>query len=453
LKPKATGTLGRASLTAIIFALLPGLTALAVSVADPVLQQLRSELKNNKRPSQELTDQLGQFLEKNPTNYQAHLLMGDYYDRLGLYDQAIGELRLAIQYGPDDPAPISRLIRLQMTLGRNETTPALLQQAEQRFPGDPGISYLRGDWLLFKTHDGRTAEMLFHRAASSGAKIPGLHLSLAQVALAKKDYAEAIKECNEELKQEPDATAAQLAKGLALAKTGQFVAALAPLQAAYSLAQYKLRPDLARTYALAAYWNGKFEDAIEPSILQLALTSDISPANDDDLTKRHLAECLRRVPRQRAESWVAATTANIDRNPKIFKDGSFHRTVADVLAQVGMHRQAVAEYQACLKRNPEDANALIGVAKEFETNFPDYKFALVLYQRARLLRPDMVGIDNLITRLDERIAERDNDLAAGVKEWLRKSYDQLSTKFGALFSGLEEKPKADNKLQSSENTR
>jgi tetratricopeptide (TPR) repeat protein len=444
LKSNATSTFGRATIAALLFALLSGLGALAVAVADPVLQQLRSELKNNRRPSPELTDRLAQFLEKNPTNYQAHLLMGDYYDRLGLYDQALAELRLANQYGPDDPGPIIKLIRLQMTLERNETTPALLEEAERRFPGNPNLSYLRGDWLLFKTHDTRRAEMLFHRAASTGAIIPGLHLSLAQVAMAKKDYAEAIKESNEELKLEPDAPAAQLTKGMALAKTGQFVAALAPLKAVYALSEYKLRPDLARTYALAAYWNGKFEDAIEPSILQLALSSDLSPANEDEMTKKHLAQCLRQVPRQRAESWVAATTANIDRNNKIFKDGSFHRTVGDVLEEIGMHRQAVAEYQACLKRNPDDANALIGTAKEFETNFPDYKFALLLCQRARRLRPDLSEIDNMITRLDERIAEQDDDLAGRIKDWLRGKYTQISTEFGALLSKFTEKSNADS---------
>jgi tetratricopeptide (TPR) repeat protein len=454
LKAKAASTFGKAFLPALMLVLLPALAALAVSFSDPLLQTLGNELKGQKRPPPDLTNRLGQFLEKNPSNYQAHLLMGDCYVRLGLYDQALAEFKLATQYGPDDPAPISQLIRQQMTVGQNQSTPALLLAAEARFPDDPVIAYLRGNWLLLQRHNVEGAEKLFAKAAAKKAKVPGLHLAMAQVAMARGDYEQAVKQCDEELQLEPDAPEAQLIKGLALSRLRQYVAALAPLKAVYSLTEYKLRPDLARSYAQAAYWNGKFEDAIEPAILQIARTTNAGTnSKDDTLTKNLLAECLRQLPRDTAEMRVTATTNDVDRNASIFKDGSFHRVVGDVLSKVGMDRQALVEYESCLKRNTQDAYALLGAGREFETNFPDYQFALTLYQRARLFRPDIPGIDDLITRLEERIADRDKDLAWRMKDWLHGSYNQVSTEFGALLAGFAEKPKAEDKLQNSKNTR
>ena len=449
MKPEAARTFGKASLPALILAFLPALAAVAFSVSDPLLQRLSHELQQNKMPTPELTEQLGQFLEKNPANYQAHLLMGNCYERLGLYDQALAELELATKYGPDDPAPISELIRQQMTLGRTKSTPSLLQQAQKRFPGDPGITFLSGNWLLSSSHDVPGAEKLFRSAAETGARVPGLNLSLAQIAMGKNEFEEAIKECDEELKIEPGAPEALLIKGMALAQSVQFAAALPPLKAVWALSEYKLRPGLARAYAQAAYWNGKFEEAIEPAILQLA----IDGKKEDSAMENLLAQCLRRAPRANAQEAVAAATNSLDHNATIFKDGSFHRKVAQVLARVGMDRQAVEEYGACLRRNNDDGYALVGLAREFETNFPEYRFALALYQRVQRFHPEIINVDNAIARLEERIRDRETDLAWRLKDWLRGSCAQASTEFGALLAGSSEKPQRDDKLEKSKTPR
>jgi tetratricopeptide (TPR) repeat protein len=332
-----------------------------------------------------------------------------------------------------------------MTLGRNKAVPALLVEAQTKFPDDPQVYYLRGNWMLYGTHDLIRAQRLFTVAAGLRPNIPGLHLAMAEVAMQNKDYAVAVRQCDQELKIEPGSMAVLMTKGLALARARQFSAALSPLKTVYAQTEYKLRPDLARSYAQVAYWNGKYEDAIEPAMLQLGITCNEANGDEDTLMKKILTDSLQHVPRELAAGTVATISAQMEKNAAIFKNGSYHRSVGDALREVGLHRLAVDEYQNCLKHNADDGRALLGLAKEFETTFADYKFALSLYERVRTVSPDIPRIDSSITRLEERIPERDQDIAWRLKDWLHRT----STEFGALFGGKGERPKPDETPHTS----
>ena len=116
-------------------------------------------------------------MQKNPTSYQAHFLLGTCYDRLGLLDQSISEYKLATKFSQKDPEPILELIREQMGLKQDVTTLKLLKIAESQFPNDPNVAYWEGNFYLFLKKDPKFAKEFYDRALhTSGKVIPGLHL-------------------------------------------------------------------------------------------------------------------------------------------------------------------------------------------------------------------------------------------------------------------------------------
>ncbi len=446
-KCRTTSPFGAALLCALAILVLKPLIAQAAAAADSFLQKADLELKKNNRPTDELLNQLGSYIEKEPKNYQAHFLLGMCYDRLGLVDEATREFDLATKYSHSDSGPITELIKEQMALGNDRTVEKLLKIAQTNFPDDPSVAFWSAQYLFLRKHDLYDSEKLYRIAAHSGKVIPGAHLGLARVALEKGRNWDAILEASQEMKVQPNTPLAALTAGMAFAKLGSFKAALLPLQMTYPT--FKTLPEVATLYAQTAYWCGRYPEAIEPAIVQMALSSKRDPTTDDQPMKRLLTRCLRHTNSKLAESIIANTSYNLDHNQKIFKWPSFHRELADVLADVGMHRLAVQEYAKCIERDPRDANAVFRLGHEFELHFQDYKIALACYERAHALDENLPSADDYIERLQQRIADRDLDISWRTKDWLNRIANQIGTTIGALFDRFTQKPNTANQLQTS----
>jgi tetratricopeptide (TPR) repeat protein len=316
-------------------------------------------------------------------------------------------------------------------LKQDLTTVKLLRIAEAQFPYDPKVAYWEGNFQLFTKKDPKQAQLYYERALHGSAKpIAGLHLGMAEVALSESHNAKAIEEATKELELNPNTPMAILVAGMSFAKSGLMGVAYAPLHVTY--ADNKARPEVARLYAQSAYWNGDYAGAIEPTIVQMALSSDHDPNHDDAPMKRLLTQCLRKVPRQLGHDLILSTSQNLDNNPKVFQDPAFHRTLGDVLSELGLHQMAVLQYNLCLMRNPSDAHAWFKLGKECDIYNQDYPYALVCYEKAKAIQRGLPQIDNYLERLQDRMAMRDNDIAWRIKDWLRFSYYKLRAGFGAV---------------------
>jgi tetratricopeptide (TPR) repeat protein len=417
--------------TALLISLGLNSTASAITTADPFLKKVDEQLQSSKAPSESLVSELGSFVQKNPSSYQGHFLLGTCYDRLGLLDQSVNEFKLATQYSHNDSEPILELIREQMALKQDMTVLKLLKIAEAQYPYDPKVAYWEGNFQLFTKKDPKQAQLFYDRALKGASKpIPGLHLGMAEVALSENHTSKAIEEATKELELQPNTPMAILVAGMAFAKSGLMGVAYNPLRATYK--DNKARPEVARLFAQSAYWNGDYAGAIEPAIVQMALSSDHDPNHDDLPMKRLLVQCLRKVPRKFGQGLVLETSQNLDNNPKVFQDPAFHRTLGDALSEVGLHQMAVFQYNLCLMRNPGDANAWFKLGKEYDIYNQDYPYALVCYEKAKASQRAFPQIENYLERLQDRMAMRDNDLSWRIKDWLRLSYYKMRTAFGAV---------------------
>ena len=187
---------------------------------------------------------------------------------------------------------------------------------------------------------------------------------------------------------------AVLVAGMAFAKTGMMAVAYKPLLLTYS--DNKARPEVARLFAQAAYWNGDYERAIEPAIVQIALSSDHDPNHDDAPMKRLLTQSLRHLPKKIGLQILLQTSQNLDSNPTVFTDPAFHRILGDVLSSIGQHQLAVSQYNQCLLRNPKDAFAWFSLGKEFDLYNQDYPYAQICYEKARALDRSLPGVVNYL---------------------------------------------------------
>ncbi len=92
----------------------------------------------------EVYAQLDSIISKEPTNYRAHLYLGNCYSKLGLPESAIEEFKLATKYGPDQPKAFVELVKTQIRLGQMPAAMELLNEAQKKFPKDPDVLYLSG---------------------------------------------------------------------------------------------------------------------------------------------------------------------------------------------------------------------------------------------------------------------------------------------------------------------
>ena len=98
----------------------------------------------------EMYAQLDSIITKEPTNFRAHLYLGNCYAKLGLPDQAIEEFKLATKHGPNEPKAYVELVKQQIKLGQIPAAMELLDEAGRKFPNDPEVQFWIGNSLLKK---------------------------------------------------------------------------------------------------------------------------------------------------------------------------------------------------------------------------------------------------------------------------------------------------------------
>ncbi|PWU02562.1 MAG: hypothetical protein C5B53_01465, partial [Candidatus Melainabacteria bacterium] len=79
-------------------------------------------------------DDLAAILEKDPSNYRAHLLLGNCYELLGLPGESYEQYQLALKYGPNQLKAIVGMIKAETKTGRMAMASRLVNDAMKRFP-------------------------------------------------------------------------------------------------------------------------------------------------------------------------------------------------------------------------------------------------------------------------------------------------------------------------------
>ncbi len=382
---------------------------------DQFVKAAWKQLSERPQPTEKLMNDLAAAIQKSPQNYQAHYLLGICYQRMGLPDQAISELKLAVQYGPNDAKPMINLIRQAVDAGQLDLAGQVADIAIARFPNNPEIAFWQGNFMMLKNHKLGEAERLFEEVQKSHVVIPNLSLSLATLRFAQKRLDESLALAKQQKLLTPDAPGANLLLGQIYFAKRNYNRAYQFLKPAYNSLVFS--PNLARSYMQAAYWTGHYEDCIEPAIVQMALSS--TKSIDDENSKQIFRLAASRVPRSRVEEIVKNASATLDTFAHHLPDpAAFHRTLAESLSSIGLHELSASEYKKCLKGDSSDGIADFLLAKELELYCGRYDEALEYYALARQHGVPVSNIDLYIEHLKARINSRGGDMAWQLKDYL-----------------------------------
>lgn len=193
--------------------------------------------------------------------YDAHTGLGDVYARTGRYDEAVRHLQEAMILRPEAPEAYNGLGSVYFYQGDYESAEKYFNQALEKDEENTTAMTNLG-WVALARGDIAGADTQFSRALITGpdpATIIGLYLGMAQVALARGQYDNALLHADEILQREPENAAAYAVRATADSQLGDHGNALvAAMRAA------DLDPAMHQFHALVAFETialGKFDEA------------------------------------------------------------------------------------------------------------------------------------------------------------------------------------------------
>ncbi len=87
---------------------------------------------------------LEELVKREPLRYQIFTLIGELYEESKDFDLALHNYRLSLSVNPDQLPPHLKIVLLQMKAGRPKEALAQLDEAREKFPNTPQISYFYG---------------------------------------------------------------------------------------------------------------------------------------------------------------------------------------------------------------------------------------------------------------------------------------------------------------------
>ncbi len=358
----------------------------------------------------EMYAQLDSIITKEPTNFRAHLYLGNCYAKLGLPDQAIEEFKLATKHGPNEPKAYVELVKQQIKLGQIPAAMELLDEAGRKFPNDPEVQFWIGNSLLKK---GRfpEAEVAYKLAIAKKQKILGLTSSLAELKLMQGDFPNAKILAKQDLEIDPNFAMANRIYGLALASTGHFEASIPYLDKAYIVTPFK--EGLADNLAACAAWAGQWKVALEPAIIAVGASANLDENNPKQ--KARLYEVFRHVGHEDIEQAIKSASIKAGKHPP----AAFFFAVGDVLDNMNMRKLAMEQYKRGLEEAPAYGRAWFRLGKDLEIYAKDYPLALQCYEKAHAFRMEDKEIAMAMYSLSDKLSRRNLDWSWKLKDVLK----------------------------------
>jgi tetratricopeptide (TPR) repeat protein len=147
---------------------------------------------------------LARAAEVEPDSSTVHALLGDYYRRRRMFDQAREEYSKVLAISPDSPAGLAGLASTDLGDGKLEAARATAQRILNRNPADADINLLMAE-ILVAQHEEENAEPYLKRSLSVRPDLlPHVHALLGRVLEKKGREKEAIEELKQGLASDED---------------------------------------------------------------------------------------------------------------------------------------------------------------------------------------------------------------------------------------------------------
>ncbi len=349
------------------------------------------------------------LVEKNPQNSQAHLLLANCCDSLGLPLQAMDQYKLAFKYGPNNADSFLELIKALMRSGQLTAASALLKQGAQKFPAHPQILFWTGNALYSAKRYDEAAALYEEAFAKSNKPIIGLPSAMGNIYLQQGNYTKAYQMANIDLSYNRYLPQANELMGLILFRSGRIEKASPFLAVAF-----KYDPDnytLASAYAQSLTWTGKYSDALIPALIAFAKASGYQNVETAKITVDQI------IPRL-SKRVVKENVYKVRGLPSLAHNAQIHLLLARICLSKGVADLALNECLIATKLNPSDSIAKYRLALILENYTHEYGLSLQYLRQAHVLEPYNPQIKQHLMRLEDRLTISKSDWAWRVKDWL-----------------------------------
>jgi tetratricopeptide (TPR) repeat protein len=385
----------------------------AVDASQPsqkTLDRIEKEVESD-HVSSATAEALEKMIETDPKNARAHFLMGECLESLGLKDQALDQFELGVSCGSDYPPAYVGLVKEYLRQGQLAKAKRLIEEAKKRFPKNYEIEFWLGNFYQSREQY-REAMTQYEAAEKSEKAILGLGSAIAKIHLRNRNYYDAIVFANRDLQLKPGYPLANEIKGLALYRVGLYKDAIPALSIAFNASPYNL--DIAYAYAQCLYWLGDYKAALPPALMNMAFNARLNA--NDPRSKRLVSEIITRLS---SEQEIARGIVSTGLKFPINKMPAYHFALGDVLDRNGFNRLAMREYESGLKLKPDFGRAWYRLGLDYESIDSNYQTALECYKNARTYLPGDKQIVWQQSRLEDRLANRKEDLAWQLKDKMR----------------------------------
>jgi tetratricopeptide (TPR) repeat protein len=328
--------------------------------------------------------------------------LGNVYDNLGRYEEAIGSFERAIDLDPEDAHPHNGLGNVYYQQGRYEEAIAAYQRAIEL---DPEIAYPHNGLGNVYYQQGRYEEAIaaYQRAIELDPEVAYPHNNLGSVYADLGRYEEAIAAYQRAIDLDPEDASPHNGLGNVYDQQGRYEEAIAAYQRAIDLDPEVAYPhnNLGNVYRAQS----RHEEAIKAYKQALSVPDSFgTPASAHTLAHNGLGNVYR--AQGRYEEAIAAYQRAIDLDPEFAYP---HNGLGNVYRAQGRHEEAIAAYQRAIDLDPEDAYPHNGLGNVYRAQ-GRYEEAIAAYQRAIDLDPEYatprVGLAGVYRHIGDTDASR-----------------------------------------------
>jgi tetratricopeptide (TPR) repeat protein len=380
------------------------------STSEQTLSRIEALIDKGEPPTEKDFDELNAILQREPQNTRAHMVTGMAAEALKLPEQAMEQYDEAVKLSPNDPKPLVDLLFSRIRAGQGASCTGMIAMARKRFPHDPEIAFLTG-WDAVNHKTLVKAQIALTEALKEKPDIPWLNATYADLMLIEGGYNNAYKYAKRELAKSPNNPKANYVAGMALAHQGRFADAIAYL--GKSAITQPQNSELTGNLARISNWAGQYDKVLPAALAYLSVT--VSAYTVDPQMKAILVDALRHTKKAQAMKIVDDFVLHF---PAATSNAYFQNVLGEALAEVGWHQEARERFKDAIKIQPNCGIAQFNLGRDYELNQHDYAAALACYRIAKLTAPSELHVSDYAERLEERLSNRNQDLAWQLRDWM-----------------------------------
>lgn len=376
------------------------------SSSKQVLEELKVAFKN--RVTEPDLARLEKLINDNPNNAEAHALLGQCLDKLGMRELAGEQYIIANKLDPERSLGVLEKFHAQFRDGDPADCFDDWVEIRKKYASDPIVeqyeeAIARGFGSVAAAEEANLSEI------SHGHNLQSVDAILSMNASHKKDYHRALKLANFELKKHLN-DSGLLAKSMALNGLQKFGAAQVMSGAAFN--RNLLFSGAAREHAISCLGNSDPDAALVPAFINLCVWTDTE--------SKQKARLIAVTALKKASP--AAIDKSFQDRKIVFIQGSdraptFNAQLGQAFVEAGMPQQAVKVFAKAAKEDHLSTEGYVSYAQLLESQ--GSKEAVEMYKQAAYedhMNPDYLAAAD---RVERKVLNRQNDIAGRIKDYIR----------------------------------